>query len=48
MNPRVEKCYPVPGAWNCKGDEIVDVEMGVPCSAYGGEETCVQGFVEET
>jgi len=48
MFPRVANCYTVPWTWNYKGDEIVDDEMGVPCSAYGGEERCVQGFVGET
>ena len=47
MNPRVENCDTVPGAWNFKGDEIMD-KLGVLCSAYEGEERCLQGFVGET
>jgi hypothetical protein len=32
----------------CAGDKIEKNEMGGACSAYGGEERCVQGFGGET
>jgi hypothetical protein len=30
------------------GDKIEKNEMGGACSVFGGEERCIQGFVEET
>jgi len=38
-------CTPYP---NCSGDQIEKNEMGGACSAYGGEERCVQDFGGET
>ena len=32
----------------CSGDKIEKNEMGGSCSAYGGEERCLQGFGGET
>ena len=48
MNPCVANCYTVHWSWNYKGNEIVDDEMVVPCSTYGGEDRRVQGYVRET
>jgi len=33
---------------SCSGDKIEKNEMGKACSAYGGEERCIQGFGGET
>ena len=33
---------------NFSGDELEKNEMGVACSTYGGEESCIQGFGGET
>jgi hypothetical protein len=32
----------------CEDDKIEKNEMGGACSAYGGEERCIQGFGGET
>jgi hypothetical protein len=32
----------------CSDDKIEKNEMGGPCSAYGGEKKCIQGFGGET
>jgi hypothetical protein len=32
----------------CSVDQIEKNEMGAACSTYGGEESCIQGFGEET
>ena len=33
---------------NCSGDKIEKNEMGGTCSAYEGEERCIQGLGGET
>ena len=33
---------------NFSGDKIEKNEIGRACSAYGGEERCIQGFGGET